>query len=135
VLRPFFVYGEGQREMLIASLADRVLRGEEIVVDGDPGLRINPIHVEDAVRVFEPALTRPVSGVVNVGGPDVVTVGELVDLIGAASGLAPVVRHGPAGIDGDLVASIDRMRDVLGVTPRIGIEAGIRRLAAALTRT
>ena len=30
--------------------------GEEIVIEGDPGLRINPIHVDDAIRVFEPAL-------------------------------------------------------------------------------
>ena len=57
--------------MLVARLAERIVAGEEIVVDGDPGLRINPIHVEDAVRAFEPALTWPVSGAFDMAGPEV----------------------------------------------------------------
>jgi nucleoside-diphosphate-sugar epimerase len=135
ILRPFFVYGEGQRGMMIATLADRVRRGEEIVVDGDPGLRVNPVHVDDAVRVVEPALIRPVSGVINVAGPDELSVSALVDLLGVASGVAPVLRHNASKRDGDLVASTDRMRRELAVTPAIGIEEGVRRLAAARLRT
>ena len=42
--------------MLVPSLIERVVNGEVVTVEGDPGLRINPIYVDDAVRVFEPAL-------------------------------------------------------------------------------
>ena len=51
-----------------ASSRERSRRGEEIVVDGDPGLRINPIHVDDAARVFEPALSGTATGAINVAG-------------------------------------------------------------------
>ena len=50
VLRPFFDLRPGQEGMLVATLAARVQAGEEVVVQGDPGLRLNPIHVDDAVR-------------------------------------------------------------------------------------
>jgi UDP-glucose 4-epimerase len=134
VLRPFFVYGEGQRRMLIARLAEQVAAGEEIVVDGDPGLRCNPVHVEDMVRVFEPALTAPVSGVVNVAGPDVVSMSELVAALGEAIGVEPVVRHRPASTDGDLVADTGRMRRELGVEPRVALRDGLQRVALELSR-
>jgi UDP-glucose 4-epimerase len=134
VLRPFFVYGPGQRGMLIRQLAERVVSGEEIVVDGDPGIRINPLHVADAVRVFEPALSGSVSGAINIAGPDVVSLAELVATLGEAAGVRPVVRHRPADLDGDLVASTERMRAVLGVTPRVGLAEGLRGVAAEVSR-
>ena len=43
-------------------------------VAGDPGLRINPIHVEDAARAIEAAARRwPASDVINVAGDEAVT--------------------------------------------------------------
>jgi nucleoside-diphosphate-sugar epimerase len=134
VLRPFFVYGPGQRGMLIRQLAERVVNGEEIVVDGDPGIRINPLHVEDAVRVFEPALTGTVAGAINIAGPDAVSLTELVATLGEAAGVRPVVRHRAADLDGDLVASTERMRTALGVTPQIGLAEGLRGVVADVSR-
>jgi UDP-glucose 4-epimerase len=132
VLRPFFVYGAGQRRMLIARLAEQIAAGAEIVIDGDPGLRCNPLHVDDMVRVFEPALAGPLSGVVNVAGPEVVSMSELVAGLGRALGIEPVVRHRPGAAPGDLVAATQRMREGLGVTARVGMAEGLRRVAAAL---
>jgi nucleoside-diphosphate-sugar epimerase len=135
ILRPFFVYGADQREMLIPTLVDRVLSRKEILVEGDPGLRVNPIHVEDAVRVFEPALTRAVSGVVNIAGPDALAIGDMVRLLGETLKLKPVLRHREARADGDLVAATERMRTELGVVPRVGIRAGLERIAADVLST
>jgi len=132
VLRPFFVYGQGQRGMLIRQLAERIVSGEEIVVDGDPGIRINPLHVEDAVRVFEPALSGSVSGAINIAGPDVASITDLVAALGEATGVQPVVRHRTAGFDGDLIASTERMRSALGVTPQVGLAEGLQDVAADL---
>ena len=56
ILRPFAVYGPGQERMLVPTLIERVAAGDVVTVQGDRGLRINPIYVDDAVRVFEPAL-------------------------------------------------------------------------------
>jgi UDP-glucose 4-epimerase len=134
VLRPFFPYGETQQRNLVPTLAQRIMRREEIVVVGDPGLRINPIHVEDAVRVIEPALVGSVSGVINVAGSDSLAIGELVALLGEAVGIEPLVSHQPAPPGGDLVGATERMRLELGVTPRIGIREGIGRFVSGLAR-
>jgi len=126
VFRLFFVYGAGQRRMLIASLIDKVTGGEPIVVDGDPGLSINPIHIDDAVRAFEPALELDRSATVNVAGAERVSVTELVRLIGELAGRPPAIEHTEAQPEGDLVADIGRLRELLGVAPAISLSEGLR---------
>ena len=130
--RFFFVYGPGQTRMLVPSLVGKVLRDEPIEIEGHPGLRINPIYVEDAVRAFAPALTLDESGVFNVAGDDVVTVSEIVELIAEAVSRPAQVRHRPRGDDGDLVADVTRMRRVLGVAPAIGLAEGLGRVVSSL---
>ena len=78
------------------TLIERVANGEVVTVEGDPGLRINPIYVDDAVRVFEPALRFSGSGVFNVAGDEAVTMTELVELIGEVAGAPPTIEHTPA---------------------------------------
>jgi UDP-glucose 4-epimerase len=126
VFRFFFVYGAGQRRMLIPTLIDKVATGDEIVVDGDPGLSINPIHVDDAVRAFEPALELGRSDTFNVAGRERVTITELVELIGDIAGRPSSIVHNANQPEGDLVADIERLRAVLGVAPGISLRDGLR---------
>ena len=114
VFRFFFVYGAGQQRMLIPTLIEKVASGEEIVVDGDPGLTINPIHVDDAVRAFEPALELGRSTTLNVAGSERITITDLVRLIGEIAGRPAIIAHGPAQPEGDLVADIGRLREAAG---------------------
>ena len=125
VFRFFFVYGPGQERMLVPTLLDRVLRGEEITVSGRPGLRINPIHVADAVRVFEPALALDRSELFNVAGDETVAIEELVALMGRLSARTVQIADGPRLHDGDLVGDNARMKAVLGVEPQIRLEQGL----------
>jgi nucleoside-diphosphate-sugar epimerase len=127
-LRFFFIYGPGQRRMLIPTLAAKVAAGEEIVIEGDPGVRINPIYVEDAARVFAPALASQASGALNIAGDEEFSIAELVARLGEEAGERPRVRHVPATLDGDLVADCTRMRDELGVRPQVGFADGLRRV-------
>lgn len=128
VLRFFFVYGPGQRGMLVPTLFGRVLSGEEVAIEGETGLRINPIHVQDAVRVFEPALGLGRSDVFNVAGDEVVSIEELVRLMEAVTGRTAVVRHEPSGRSGDLVGDNARMKEILGVRPAVSLDEGLRSL-------
>ena len=134
VVRPFFPYGETQQRHLIPRLAQKIVRGEEIAIAGDPGMRINPIHVEDAVRAIESLLVGSVSGVVNLAGSDTLAVGELVALLGEALGVEPAVRHEAADRSGDLVGATERLREELGVAPHVRIKQGIGRFVAGLAR-
>jgi UDP-glucose 4-epimerase len=126
IFRFFFVYGPGQTGMLIPNLIERVQAGESITVEGDPGLRINPIHVSDAVRIFEPALALGRSDLINVAGDEVVTITDLVRVIERVGGRAASIRHTDSSLPGDLVAANDHMKEVLGVRPQTSLEDGIR---------
>jgi nucleoside-diphosphate-sugar epimerase len=133
VLRFFFVYGPDQQRMLIPTLASRVRAGEEIVIKGDPGIRINPLHVSDAVRVFEPALTCDGSGVFNVAGEETVTLTDLVRLLGEIDGREPAISHDVADPPaGDLIGDNTRMRDALGVVPQVKLRDGLAGVLSAL---
>jgi nucleoside-diphosphate-sugar epimerase len=132
VLRLFFVYGPGQQGMLVPRLAERVLRGETIVIEGDPGLKINPVSVDDAVRVIEPALALGRSDLFNVAGDEVVTIRELVAQLERVTGRTARLEHAPATNPGDLIGDNTRMKDVLGVVPRVDLEQGLRATVEAL---
>jgi UDP-glucose 4-epimerase len=124
VLRPFAIYGRSQKGMLVANLAARVSGRDEVIVQGNPGLRINPVHVDDAARAFAAALTLPESGAFNVAGDEVVSVTRLVERLADAAGSPARIRH-VEGPSASLVGDVARMRDVLGAPPRVSLREGL----------
>jgi UDP-glucose 4-epimerase len=125
VFRFFFVYGPGQKGMLIPTLITKVEKGESIIIEGIPGVKINPIYVDDAIRVFEPALGLPTSDLFNVAGDENVTITGLVNLIEKVSGKKAIVNHTDSGPQGDLIGDNTRMKKVLGVYPRTSLLEGL----------
>lgn len=128
VFRFFFVYGPGQKGMLIPNLMGRVREGEQITIEGDPGLRINPIDIEDALRVFEPALQLPSSALFNVAGDEIVTITELVRLIETVSGKPALIQHKGPNPVGDLIGDNTRLKEILGIAPKMSLREGLRRM-------
>lgn len=126
VFRFFFVYGRGQGPMLVPTLLEKVLKGDQISIAGRPGQRINPIHVRDAVGAFLPALELGRSDVFNIAGEEVVSIRELVDVIELATGEPAHVRHISPGHEGDLIGDNSRMKEVLGVHPSTSLLEGVR---------
>jgi nucleoside-diphosphate-sugar epimerase len=78
------------------------------------------------VRAFEPALELGRSTTLNVAGTERVTITDLVGLIGELAGRPAIVTHGPAQPEGDLVADIGRLREVLDITPEVSLRDGLR---------
>lgn len=126
LFRFFFVYGPGQSRMLVPSLLEKVRKGDQITIAGRPGQRINPIYVDDAVEVFAPALGLDRSDVFNVAGDEIVSIRDLVAVIEEATGEPAHVRHIEPEHEGDLVGDNSRMKEVLGVSPRVSLLDGIR---------
>lgn len=127
VLRLFFVYGPGQQPgMLVPGLARKVLGGERIRVEGSPGIRINPIHVTDAVHAFASALNVAGSWQINVAGDETVSISALATMLGEAAGQDVHLEHMPSRTSGDLVADTTRMRELLGVPRRVQLQDGLQ---------
>jgi nucleoside-diphosphate-sugar epimerase len=113
ILRPFFVYGPGQRrDMFIARLIDSVRSGSPIRLQGPNGLRVNPVYVDDAADAFVSALGLTGYHLINVGGPDVLTLREICDAIGGAVGKLPVFEHQPG-------EPVDYVGDILQASAKL----------------
>lgn len=114
-LRLFFVYGRGQSpDRFFTNLVRRVLNGQPIVLYGRDGMRLNPIHVADVVDAIAASLTLQGSNVVNIAGPEVLTLRRIADLVGAHVGKTPVFDQRPADPERDLVADVALMERLVG---------------------
>lgn len=115
VLRPFFMYGKGQnRSMLIPRLFDFVKFGKPIKLQEKNGIRINPIHVEDASIAVSAALLLDKSETFNIAGHEVLSIREISENIGKFLGIDPVFEYQPDKPN-DLIADISAMREKLHV--------------------
>lgn len=127
ILRPFFMYGPRQnRTMLIPRLVDNVREGREIQLNGEGGIRINPVHVDDAARAFAALLGKKGSSIYNIAGPEILDLKSIALQIGEAAGKTPVFKYaGETAVD--LIGDTTHMREQL-VAPRIKFRDGLRTL-------
>jgi nucleoside-diphosphate-sugar epimerase len=128
ILRFFFVYGRRQRRsMLMPRLVDSVIQGRPILLQGEEGLRLNPIHVSDAADAVAAATQLRKNQKINVAGPEVFTLREIGDLIGDLVGRSPNFEHQCDTEAYHLVGSIDKMSRLL-TPPRVDLARGIKDL-------
>lgn len=95
ILRPFYIYGPGQRKaMLIRGMAERILNGQEITIGSNGGLHFNPVFSEDVARVLGNIIDAPKPGVsiYNIGGSETVTLEEVIHMLGELLGKKPIIK-------------------------------------------
>ncbi|MGQ0559100.1 MAG: NAD-dependent epimerase/dehydratase family protein [Sphingosinicella sp.] len=125
ILRPFFIYGRSQRrEMLIPRLVDRIRARVPVVLSGRNGMKLNPIHASDAARATAAALHLEGGQIVNLAGPEVLTLRGLCEAIGEKLNVSPVFEIIEADGDVDLVGDISKMRTLLG-QPSVAFSSGV----------
>jgi len=131
VLRPFFVYGPGQRkDMLIPRLVERVRNGQPVQLAGKEGLEINPLWVGDAAMAVHKALMLEKSCIVNIAGPEVLSMRRIGEHIGQALGKEAVFECSD-GEPARMVASIEKMEELLW-KPVVKFEDGVKRYVHSL---
>lgn len=125
ICRYFFIYGPKQKEsMLVPNLISRVVNGQTVTLQGDEGLLLNPIYVEDACRLTITAMENSECAIFNIAGKEVVSLKRLVSIMGEVTGSMPIFSQ----IDGDAkscVADIGKMMSALG-EPVIGLQQGLK---------
>ena len=138
-LRYSTVYGErqhyrGVNALYIVENYDRIMRGERPRLPGDGSEVHDYIHVADVARANVMAMASEVSGeTFNVASGAATTVKRLVELLLEITGspLEPeyVVGGGVKSTSGaQLDLSIRKIETMLGWTPQISFEQGLRRL-------
>ena len=99
IFRPSIIYGRG--DGLVTMLASMVRRLPVVPVIGSGRQRLQPIPVEQVAAGFAGALDQAatIKQTYEVGGPEAVTMLELLDLIGRALGRQRVRKaHVPLGV-------------------------------------
>lgn len=99
IFRPSIIYGRG--DGFVTLLASMVRRLPVVPVIGSGRQRLQPIAVEQVAAGFAEAIERPVTikQTYEVGGPDAVTMVELLDSIARALGRRRVRKvHVPLGV-------------------------------------
>lgn len=131
ILRPFFIYGPGQSpDMLLPRLAGNITKGETITLSAPDGLRINPIFVDDVVDVVSRALNLNAPAVINLAGPEIQSLGEIVALMGRLLGVDPVTKLVEGGSRENMVGDIKKFSSLLA-GPTCSLELGLRRMIDA----
>jgi nucleoside-diphosphate-sugar epimerase len=123
VLRFFFIYGPGQRNMFIPGVLARIRDGTAVTLAGTDGIRVNPVFVADAAAATAATLELTESATLNIGGPEIVSLRDIADIGGRLLDRAPSFTM--TDPQPDVVASIDRMRATVG-PPTVGVEEGLR---------
>lgn len=114
ILRLFFAYGRGQsRQMLIPRLIDNIRAGNLINLRGLDGIRINPIHAQDAALAVKQSMTLEGLTKLNVAGPQALSMREICEIIAGKVQREPVFAITPAQGPADLIAGISRMENLL----------------------
>lgn len=139
ILRIFNVYGPKQSKAyagVVFEFAKRVLRDEPPIIYGDGEQTRDFIYVDDVVECLVTVIkNRRARGVYNVGSGKAVSIGELARTVAEVLGkpyLKPVYAPARPGDVKHSVASISRLRECLGYTPRFSLEQGLRKLSEYL---
>jgi nucleoside-diphosphate-sugar epimerase len=123
-LRCFYPYGKNLSDsMLISRMVYNIQNNLQIMLDGEDGFEFNPIYVDDAVDAFIAASNLNGFHIINIAGPERITLGGICRIISDLVVKKPYFING--GKSRSLVSSIEKMRNLL-CSPKIMISEGIR---------
>jgi UDP-glucose 4-epimerase len=130
ILRLFVPYGPGQVRRMLPRLVERIRSGEPVQLNREGRPRMNPIYVDDVVRVVLRTLSQRESvEILNVAGDDLTDVRAVSELVGAILGVQP--RFTPSEKDAvDIVADNTRLHAFLGDARLVPLREGLARLIA-----
>jgi nucleoside-diphosphate-sugar epimerase len=131
ILRLVVPYGPGQAGRMIPAIAGRVASGEPVTLNDGGRPRMNPLYIDDVVRVVLAVLELDHPVVLNVAGDEAVSIKQIAETAGRVLGREPVFEEGSLSAPGDLVADTTRLHELFDLRPLVPLEEGLRRSLAA----
>lgn len=128
ILRYFFVYGQRQNSNnLIYRMINRIKVGDPVVLYGEQGILLNPTFVEDAACATYKAISLGNSEVINITGPEVLSIKEICDTLGKLLDKKPNYQYVYGEKMNNCIGSNERMVNFLQ-KPGIKFSEGINKV-------
>jgi dTDP-glucose 4,6-dehydratase len=130
IVRIFNTYGPRLRAgdgRVVSNFIVQALRGDPLTVYGDGSQTRSLCYVADEVRGLLALLDSQVTGPVNIGNPQEVTIWSLAERVLALTGSGSSIEHRPLPVDDP----VRRCPDIavatreLGWTPEISLDEGL----------
>ncbi len=129
VLRFFYPYGgPGGERFLIDRLIQDVKEGNKISIEGDDGIIINPVHLNDLARGTALALESMATGIFHLPGPDQISLRSFLELVGKLVGCQPIINSKSKNTPGGHAGLYTRSQELLGYSPAISLEEGLKNM-------
>lgn len=132
IARIFNTYGPGMRPgdgRVVPNFVAAALAGSPLVCFGDGSQTRSLCYVDDLVRGLVALLGSDVTGPVNLGNPEELSVLELAALVLELAGSSSTIEFAP--LPGDdprrRCPDIARARSLLGWAPRVSVRQGLAR--------
>ena len=132
IIRIFNTYGPRMRRSdgrAVPTFIDQALRGEPITVHGDGSQTRSLCYVDDLIEGILRVLHAELTGPINLGSTEEVTMAQLAELIRSLAGTGSPVVYTERPVDDPEVRRPDASlaRDRLGWEPRVSLRDGLAR--------
>lgn len=129
ILRPFNVYGPGNRKGVVYNFYRSFKDKDKITIFGDGKQKRDFLYVDDLTRAILASIKKRADGVFNLGTGKSVSLLELVELFAKITGRKPRVEFQDAepGKVNKLKYSTEKSKRELNWTPAVSLEDGLRR--------
>jgi len=131
ILRYFTVYGPaGRPDLAIFRFVKWIIEGEPVRINGNGKQSRGFTYVDDIARGTIASLKPLGYEVINLGGHEVITINELVELIEELTGKKANLQYGPPNLADMFMnqADVTKARELLGWNPQVNLSDGIRNL-------
>ncbi|MFH1174632.1 MAG: NAD-dependent epimerase/dehydratase family protein [archaeon] len=131
--RLFNAYGERQRNDVLPSFIKKALHNEDIPLEGEGKQKRDFLHVDDITNALLIMGSHPLAKneIINFGTGKNIKISAVAEKIIKMSGSSSNLVHvAPRKNDGSSVCDYAKAKLLLGWTPKIGLDRGLRRTIA-----
>ena len=135
-LRYANVYGPRQNPEgeagVVAIFAKKMIRGEQVIINGDGKQTRDYVFVDDVVEANALALEKDISGIFNIGTGKETDVNGIYSILAQRLKIPAKEKHGPQRKGEQLRSSLNtqKAKEKLGWQTKVQLEAGIGKTVA-----
>ena len=133
IVRYFTVYGPaGRPDLAMFRFVQWILEGQPVRINGDGNQSRGFTYIDDIARGTVAALKPLGYEVINLGGHEVITINQLVEMVEELTGRSAKVQYGPPNLADMFTnqADVTKAREMLGWEPQVSLRDGLARLIA-----